>query len=313
MEVEVKPRYVPAPNEFEPQNGANSLPEAAPKVASGDGQIGEPGAGFWDSVYKYKTIIFISIIVTVLVCCVIYYMWREPERAAAGGNGNNNVANNGNNSANNITNNANNNNNTNNNNVAKNINVATGQPQQSQAPQMTQQQYYQYQQQQILQQQMMQQAAQQQAQAQSPAQAPKIVQSDIIEMIAIPIDINDIISRTSELINSGAVPQSENEPRVTEVTSEEVTQIQPPQTQTQIQTQIQTQTQTQPQPQNETVEITESPHEENTAAEAATVVESAIDSAIAPPQTQQCVFVFKTGKKCLKPTTGGKTFCARHI
>lgn len=85
MEVEIKPRFV------KPVEQLDQYPDSPTIIDMGqapvcDGTqhcaeslIGDQniGGGFWNGLYKYKVIIFYSIIFTILLCSVIYYFWKE--------------------------------------------------------------------------------------------------------------------------------------------------------------------------------------------------------------------------------------------
>lgn len=88
--VEIKPRFLDKIQE-EKKKHKHEVVSDNPKdvvvdvgqstIASGAAAIVAPvSEGFWDTLSKYKMIIFYSIIFTILICAVIYYFWRaEPE------------------------------------------------------------------------------------------------------------------------------------------------------------------------------------------------------------------------------------------
>ena len=285
MEVEVKPRFVQQPEEVGPVPGPSSAPvQVAPKEDS-----------FWDSIYKYKSVIFISVVLTILICCVIYYFWNDIRRpmqqvpetspqAAYNGHG-----------------------------PGPNI---TQQPTaeqytaQQQPAAQSQQQYVQPQYAAQPQQQYTQQYAAQSQQQYTPQphtvqqymmpqpqayvarpeasqgfMAPRVVATPIIS-----ISLDEIINKTDANIN--------DESRVTEVTDEV-------ESEPKLEPKLEPKSEPKSEPKPEVVPP-------QTTSGAPDDILSAVIQDEPDPAETSCVFEFKNGKKCGK-ATNGKKFCSRHL
>jgi hypothetical protein len=98
MEVEIKPRFINnqkekhkeifKENTFKEESfKGGSLNEEVNDVVVDIPNVPQTGVieeGFWDSISKYKMIIFYSIVFTILICVIIYYFWKESQPLTVG-------------------------------------------------------------------------------------------------------------------------------------------------------------------------------------------------------------------------------------